>query len=259
MKKISILLASLFIFITFAVTGYAAPPRLVDEAALLTADEASELQTQLDEISERLEFDIVIVTVDSLGGKSAMEYADDYFDYNGYGFGEGGDGCILLLSMEERDWWVSTKGYGIYAITDAGLEYMSEQFLPYISNGDYAGGFKVFAQLCDEFVYQAMNDEPYDTNNIPIEADPVSRLILALIVGLLGAFIPVFVMRSKLKSVHTAGDANNYIKDGSVRVNAKKDIFLYSDVTRTRKATESGSTTHTSSSGSTHGGGGGKF
>ena len=43
--------------------------RLVDEAGLLTEEEAAELSEKLDTISEKQECDVVVVTVDSLDGK----------------------------------------------------------------------------------------------------------------------------------------------------------------------------------------------
>ena len=60
-------------------------PRLVDDADLLTDSEEQELNTELDEISEKQQCDVVVVTKNSLDGKSAQDYADDFFDYNGYG------------------------------------------------------------------------------------------------------------------------------------------------------------------------------
>ena len=84
------------------------PARVVDEADLLTDDEESMLMATLDGISQEHLVDVVVVTVDSTGEKTPMEYADDYFDYNGYGFGENFDGVILLVSMEYSDWWIST-------------------------------------------------------------------------------------------------------------------------------------------------------
>ena len=86
----------------------------VDDANLLEDTEEAELEQILEEISMRQNCDVVIVTVDSLDGKSAMEYADDYFDYNGYGYGAEKDGILFLIAMEDRDWWISTHGsYGI--------------------------------------------------------------------------------------------------------------------------------------------------
>ena len=55
--------------------------RLTDSAGLLSEEEAQNILTKLDEVSERQKFDIVILTVDSLEGATATEYADDFFDY----------------------------------------------------------------------------------------------------------------------------------------------------------------------------------
>ena len=124
-------------------------PRLVDRGELLTDREESELLSKLDEISERQKMDVVVVTVDGLEGKTAMAYADDFYDYNGYGYGDSRDGILLLISMEERDWRISTCGYGITVFTDAGQEYISDKFLPYLSDGDYSEAFTKYADLCE--------------------------------------------------------------------------------------------------------------
>ena len=62
-------------------------PRLVDKAGLLNESEASNVLSKLDTISEELKFDVIVVTVNSLDGKTPTQYADDFFDYNGYGYG----------------------------------------------------------------------------------------------------------------------------------------------------------------------------
>ena len=117
-------------------------PRLVDKAELLTKEEQEKLLSQLDEISERQKCDVVIVTVPGIEGKTATEYADDYFDYQGYGYGEKSDGIILLVGMKERVWAISTHGsFGISAFTDAGLDYIKEdiRFQLKIDNYSKAG------------------------------------------------------------------------------------------------------------------------
>ena len=50
-------------------------PRLADQEELLTTEEQEELLARLDEISERQQCDVVIVTVASIEGKTATEYA----------------------------------------------------------------------------------------------------------------------------------------------------------------------------------------
>lgn len=239
------------------------PPRLVDGAALLFPSEKQRIESLLDEISQRQQFDVVIVTVDSTDGKSPMAFADDYFDYNGYGMGPNHDGVLLLLAMNSRDWYVSTCGYGITAITDAGLDYIAEQFIPYLSDGDYAEGFECFANLCDSFVTQAKTGNPYDRGNLPKE--PFNFLLWAAI-SLGGGFVVALIITSCMKrgmvSVRAEDSAHNYRKGGP-NLTVSRDTFLYRNVSRRAKPKESsssgGSSTHRSSSGRSHGGGGGKF
>ena len=60
---------------------------VVDDAGLLGADEIAALTEKLQSITNTYACEASIVTVNGMGGKSAQDYADDFFDYNGYGFG----------------------------------------------------------------------------------------------------------------------------------------------------------------------------
>ena len=257
MKKTVSLLAAVLMLIALALPVSAASPRLVDEAGLLTDADRAAIEKQLDAISAQYGLDVVIVAVSSTGSRSPMEYADDYFDYHDYA----PDGVLLLVSMEDSDWWVSTTGYGITAVTDAGLSYMSDRFVPYLSDGDYAGSFECFASLCDEFITQAKSGDPYDSHNLPKEPFRLVRnVIIALALGLVAAWLATGTMKNKLKSVRQQAKADDYVTAGSLQITASRDFHLYTHVDRVEKASSSsGSSTHTSSSGTTHGGGGGKF
>lgn len=81
-------------------------PRLVDDADILTDSEEKELNQQLDTVSEEQECDVIIVTVDSLNGKTVEEYADDIM-------------MTTAMGMEKTTvgfcfWWQWMTGNGIY-------------------------------------------------------------------------------------------------------------------------------------------------
>ena len=95
-----------------------------------------------------------------------MAYADDYYDYNGYGAGADNDGILLLLSMEDRDWWISTTGYGIDAFTDYGIDVIGDEIVPDLSNGDYYSAFTEFIDLTDDFLAEAEKGNPYVRNAV---------------------------------------------------------------------------------------------
>ncbi len=259
-KQFGILLFSLIliVFMTTAISAVSMP-RLVDGADLLTDSEEITLLSMLDEISERQMLDVVIVTTNTLEGKSPMAYADDFYDDYGYGFGASYDGVLLLVSMEDRDWWISTYGYGITAFTDYGIDCLSERFLSDLGYGYYADAFTTFAEGCDEYITMARNGKPFDIGAEPFDAS--GALMIAVVIGLIASFIVTSSMKGQLKSVRQQS-AGSYLKQDSMRITDSRDLYLYRNVSRVRRQTESsggGSSTHTSSSGRSHGGGGGKF
>ena len=62
-------------------------------------------------------------------------FADDLYDYCQYGYGPDMDGVLLLVSVGDRKWHISTCGYGITAFTDAGIQYLGEQMTPFMADG----------------------------------------------------------------------------------------------------------------------------
>mgnify|MGYP004666792595 CR=1 FL=1 len=204
------------------------------------------------------------MTADDLDGSdTAEEYADYAYEYCRFGYGDSRDGILLLISMENRDWAISTCGYGITAFTDAGLKYIAEQMKPKLSNDDFAGAFKIFAEQCDDFITQARTGAPYDKSNLPRKPLSPMWFVGSLVLGVISALAIVNGMKAKLKTVRSKAVADSYVKKNSLELRENSDLFLYHTVTKTPKksseSSDSGSGTHTSSSGTTHGGASGKF
>ena len=59
---------------------------IFDNNQKLALDIGFYITAKLQEISLRQGMDVVAVTTRSTEGKSAMDYADDFYDYNGYAF-----------------------------------------------------------------------------------------------------------------------------------------------------------------------------
>jgi len=241
----------------------AGSPLVYDEADLLTEAEETALTAKLEEIGKAGQMDIVVAAFNTTGGYSAMEYADDFYDYNGYGYGDSHDGLILVLVMDTRDWWISTCGRAISVFTDAGIDYIGEQIVPYLSAADYAGGFSEFADQCEAFIAKADAGDPYDYHNLPkAPFEAGAALVIAVVLGLIIGAIYAGTLKAQLKTVRPQRAASSYLKKDSLQITDSKDLYLYRHVSRVARETSSsrgGSSTHTSSSGRSHGGGGGRF
>ena len=124
--------------------------RFQNPDGILSGDEAEQLNEKLDEISHKQNFDVTAALVDSLNGESVEAYADDLYDTCNFGYGEDRDGVLLLVSLEDHDWYISTSGYGITVFTDAGIQYIGEQIRPQLADGDYLEAFENYIDLCDQ-------------------------------------------------------------------------------------------------------------
>ena len=255
MKKWITFSMILVLLLSLCLPVFAQQPRLVDDADLLTDAEEQTISEELDDISQRLEMDVVIVTVNSLEGETATAFADDYFDYNGYGMGTGRDGILFLISMEDRDWAISTSGSGIAAFTDNDQEYIMNGIMSDLSAGYYYDAFRGFISGCDDSYWQTGDEYPDDDDDsFPFFA----YLLISAAIGFVVALIATGVMKGKLKSVRRQVAADNYLRQDSLQITEARDIFLYHTVTQRAKPKET-SSTHVSSSGRTHGGSSGKF
>lgn len=259
-KKCFPFLCLLLLCVSMAFPVYAADasPRLVDNADYLTDSEEATLLNKLNEISTRQGLDIVIVTIPTLYGEEITAFADNFYDENGYL----PDGILLLISDYDREWAISTAGYGIAAFTDAGQEYLTNQFLDALSEGQYSVAFDTYADLCDEFISQAKAGKPYDAGTLPKGSFHMVRSLLVSVgIGLFAALVVTGSMKSKLKTVHAQTAASQYVIPDSMNITESRELFLYRQIHRHKREDKKagGSSTHTSSSGRTHGGSRGSF
>ncbi len=222
---------------------------ITDDAGLLTDDEVVSLCEKIQNFENTYQTSLVILTINNLGNRSEMEYADDFFDYKGFGYGSSREGVILLVDMGSRAYWISTSGHEtISKFTDNNISKISDNFEGYLSDGNYYDAFDSFIYDCDLVMSGNFNKFT------------AFHLAMCVIAGLILALIPLFAFVGQLRTVAPAAGASSYTTN-KLQLSVRRDQFLHHHVSRTRIQSESsgGSSTHTSSSGSSHGGGGGHF
>ncbi len=275
MKK-HIWLFAMLVFVYLAIPVGASLPLVVDEADLLTAEEERELEDWLGEQSDVAGGDLVVLTVDSLEGSTAQTYADDYFDYMGYGRGDRWSGALFLVAMDERQWAISTCGTVFDAMTDAALDELEDTVIPYLSDGEYADAFRVYGALVGQYCTYAGKGEDYSYNGTGGDTyygDDIyyyentaafgpEWLVLSPIIGCLIALIPMGILKGQLTSVKMQTGAADYQRSG-VHITGSRDLFLYRNVSKKPIPKDpprsSGGGGHISSSGRSHGGRSGGF
>ena len=201
--------------------------------------------------------EIAVVTVSDLEGKTVEEYGDDFYDYNGYGYGEDDDGLLLLIYEPgdggEREAYISTHADGAYEFYDAIREDMMLSMRDSLVAGDYAAAFNIFVDKAEE--------------TMKPNVSPIWLFVFVLVGAVVGLLITT-AMASKNKSVIAKDYADYYMRPNSLVLTNQNDVFVNSYTNRTAKVrdddSDSGgsrtrSSTHTSSSGRSHGGTSMKF
>ena len=271
MKKISALVLGLVTALVIAMSAMAGGTYVFDQAGLLSDGEISALNDRCASLSEKMNMDYVIVTTADKGGKSLAAFADDFYDYNGFGGAAGG--ACFVLDMQDRTCYVSTYGDmiaylnddRIYAFTgDAYGNGGDDDMWDHLSHGNYYTALSRSADITEYY---------YDQGIPGKKKDGIGAIILKLL-GSLGAAAGISAGRiSSIKNKY-AMKTEKAAASGFIKSYMATSAFNYSDVadqllsthTTTRiiprstgggGGSHSGSTTHTSSSGRTHGGGGG--
>lgn len=242
-----------------------------DYAGLMSEDEITALEMQIAAMKEKTGWDIFAVTTDYAEGKSAVAYADDFYDER---TAEDSDGILVLIDMDNREIYISTCGNAIRYLTDARIERVLDDGFYYVSNGEYASCLSAMLSTSEYYYDAGIQESQY---NYDVETGAVSEyrtltwmevvpvFFLAVVVGLV-----IFFSVKKSYSMKGGRYEYPYMKYGKLDITDHQDQFLRTHTTHHRIQTSSSSggssrsssgrsSTHRSSSGRSHGGGGRRF
>ena len=111
MKKIAVFIVfCLFVFSLEAMT------LVEDRIGLLSETEKEYVLSALDKASQESGLSLGVVIANGSEGKGDMAFADDFYDM----YINDDDGVLLFLNYGERSVYISTSGYGMYAVDDSG-------------------------------------------------------------------------------------------------------------------------------------------
>lgn len=306
MKKLSAFVLFLFLLLSLSSSAFAYEYEAGDRTALVNDfadlieyEDETTLNYKLEQISEAYECEVAVLTVNSTDGQDITAFADDYYDYNGFGFGENDDGIMLVVDMGAREFAMTTHGTAIDIFTDYNLAQLESEFVYYLSDGQYTTAFIAFYEKCESiFTDYAYYEENYDGGYVYFPDDDelyyddiyndnyhgssikdrlsysfsLKWIIISVVIGIIIAFLYTGYLKSQLKTVRSKASAQDYVVPGSFNVTQQRDIYLYGNVKKTPKPKNNsssgksggssfggGSSTHRSSSGRTHGGSRGSF
>jgi uncharacterized protein len=141
LAALALLVLAIFAAPAWAQTFPQLTGRVVDDAHLLTPQQAQALDAKLAALQQQSQRQLVVATVPDLQGYEIEDYGYRLGRAWGLGDKQRNDGAILLVAPKERKVRIEV-GYGLEGIlTDALSEIIIQrEILPRFKAGDYAGG-----------------------------------------------------------------------------------------------------------------------
>ena len=200
--------------------------------------------------------DLAVVTISDNNKDGAMEYADDFYDYNNFGKGTENDGILFLIDMDTRYLWMSTTGNAIKMYNDYRIDKALDAVYSYMTDKAYYDGTIKYIDIISNYAKEGL---PSKTSNY--EMSIPKALMFSLIGGLILTAIIIGILIAKNKLVRKATTAAEYLNKESIDVQNLGETLTSSHITKTKIEHDSGggSSTHHGSSGISHGGGGHRF
>ena len=271
---------------TGAVSGQ---PRVFDQAGLFSETEIIQLEEKIAQCRKSTKMDVVIVSAYADGERSAEEYADDYYDYGGFGVGKKASGVLLLYYMDGPgqlggECYISTAGTMINMLTDERIESILDDVYGDLGNRDFAGATEHFLEDVKAYVKEGVESGQYtydrDTGEIVrYHSIRLYEVAIAMVIaGILAGSVCLDIKKRyamKQSSREVSNSLQAYRADCAFcfSVAGDKMVNKYVRSVPIPRNTSSGSggrghsgsssagrsTIHTSSSGRSHGGGGRRF
>lgn len=259
--------------VVYATENKRAEKRVVfDDAELMQDEEIDALAKQITNLKEKTGWEIFAVTTANANGKTAMAYADDFYDER---TAESADGFLVLIDMDNREIYISTQGKAIRYLTDVRIERVLDAGYSYISNGEYASGLSSMIGKAEQYYEDGISKNQY---NYDVETGAVSKYhaltwteILPIFLLSAGVGLAIYIGVKKSYRLKGGRYEYPYMKYGEMKLIEKEDRFIRAHTMHQRIQTDSGrsggshsggsgqSSTHHSSGGRSHGGGGRKF
>lgn len=228
--------------------------RVFDYADVLTDAEEDALRQMIAEKQDEIGCDIVLVTIsdpDYAGDNAMMNYADDFYDDNMFGYDEPwGDGALYLdnfLGVGNSYSWFSTCGR-VEERYSSSMIYDLVDEVCYNVNYDPFGSYKLYIN--------SLAKTMSSNSTLGVEIPTYAIWGVAALITII--YILVCINRNVGRKTT---NANTYVAGGHAQFPDRRDVFISKHTTSRKIQTSSGGGGgghHISSGGHSHGGGGGR-
>lgn len=116
--------------------------RVIDDAHIFSKEEIATMKEHIKRVQDDYGIDLLVFTDKSSHALAHDAYAAEFYDVNGYGFGDDFTGTVLFICMDEndRDWWTVMTGKCRQIYTPSVINMLDDNLEPFMLAGNYGEG-----------------------------------------------------------------------------------------------------------------------
>lgn len=241
-----------------------------DEAGLFSAAKRTELEELGQKLEKEYKMNFLMLTTDDAYGMSSAQFAEDFYEKEGYAANGRSGGIVLIIDMDNREMNLISDGSMIYYITDAREERIYDAGEDYLRKKEYGNAMYAMLRQVEAYMEKGIPNNQYsydtETGKIVYHRSLTSMdVIIAFAAAFLSAGGVCFVLYRRYSVVKEYEYQVN--QNAEINLTGRQDRLVNQFVTQRRipKSPPPGSggsggrtSTHTSSGGRTYGGGHGR-
>ena len=199
---------------------------VLDNQKLLTADEATALNSRCAELAAKYGCGVYFYTTDSADGdadNAALNVAETTL---GLGSDSSSNYIVFYQSTGDRKYRVVTNGTGKDILPDAARDRMLKKYVvPKLKTDDYNAAYNAFLDQIAANMATVQSGGKIDTMSGGVKAAIVFGIPLLI------ALIVCLIFKAQMKTAVEATEADDYLLRDQFHVTSRADEFLYQTVT----------------------------
>ncbi|MCR5648852.1 MAG: TPM domain-containing protein [Oscillospiraceae bacterium] len=193
-------------------------PRVVDETHMLNDIELGQLEEKAAALSDKLGVDVVILMCGNTYNMSRSEYADAFYNYTGYGFGDDYDGVLLALYEYSGSVMINEYGAGLKHLTSVNYDRLVSRCESKLRSGR-------LLEAADEWLRLVGRMER--TGRVPrTTAAWCGTGFLGAVIGCIFGGIDRSRAKAKMRTPAVSTNANAYLIPAAISILSLGDVFI---------------------------------
>ena len=210
-----------------------------DDYGLLDETEQTQLNQELADIYDEYGYDAVLLISPDIGEEEDYrQYAAEFMQENDIGYGDTHEGMCIFHQPDARNITIVFRGETQDDFTESIQEEMLDKCKERLKADDPFGGYQSLIRDLKRGlsrISEGKKIRPMDIDDGTVASRFFTDLLMAFVIMAIPTALMTWYQVRKMKTRVQQSNADQYTADGGLELTEKRDIFLYTTMTKTEK------------------------